>query len=475
MRHLGDEYQSEREVAGENFPFLNLSLTISKGIGTMDAVLKLLKKVGPGAIVASATIGAGETVLAVRVGAWGGYELLWLVLLAALTKSFLTLYLLGRYAAVSGEPVANRLVELPGPRGWFLWLVLLLEGMVAPFVFVVIAVPCGQLVSNILAAVGWEVSYKWLAMLLAAAAIIVGVMQSFNALEKSQMAVCLILIFGTVGATLLVRPDLWAILRGLFQVGYFPDYPAWAPAEIKSRNQLLEMASVFGYCGSIPMNYIVYSNWVLMKGWISRGTSRKRDALHADLQPLRWDVGFNAISVFVVTASFMVAGAAILKPLHRIPDGYDLLTEQALIFGRISSWMVPLYFITILAALWGTMNTLPDIYSRGAHSFLTQVAPRFKSVSYQSVARIFGVVMLPLTAIFIWTETTPIVMIDLVALFSTNIGVGLTCVAALWLDRQLAPEKRVSRWLYWPAVAAAVVINVMSLISAGAVIEKYLY
>lgn len=44
----------------------------------MHSILKHLKQCGPGAIVASATIGAGETVLAVRMGAWGGYELLWL-------------------------------------------------------------------------------------------------------------------------------------------------------------------------------------------------------------------------------------------------------------------------------------------------------------------------------------------------------------------------------------------------------------
>jgi hypothetical protein len=34
---------------------------------------------------------------------------------AAVTKSFLTLYLLGRYAAMSGEAVADRLVNFPGP------------------------------------------------------------------------------------------------------------------------------------------------------------------------------------------------------------------------------------------------------------------------------------------------------------------------------------------------------------------------
>ena len=56
---------------------------------------KWLSRIGPGAIVASATVGAGETVLAVRAGAWGGYDLLWLILLAILAKSFLTLYLLG--------------------------------------------------------------------------------------------------------------------------------------------------------------------------------------------------------------------------------------------------------------------------------------------------------------------------------------------------------------------------------------------
>jgi hypothetical protein len=64
-------------------------------------------------------------------------------------------------------------------------------------------------------------------------------------------------------------------------------------------------------------------------------------------------------------------------------------------------------------------------------------------------------------------------MIDLVALFSTNIGVGLVCLAALWLDRQLSPEDRVSRWIWWATIGAAAVINLMSLIAAREVIGKY--
>ena len=188
-----------------------------------------LKHIGPGAIVASATIGAGETVLAVRVGAWGGYDLLWLILVAAVTKSFLTLYLLGRYAAMSGEAVADRLVDFPGPRGWVLWTVLVLEALVAPLVFVVIAVPCGQLMSQVLSAAGVTISYKWLALSFVSLAIAVGMIQRYGTLEKSQMIVCFVLFVGTVMATLLVGPNLVEMGRGLLGFGRFPPIPIGFP------------------------------------------------------------------------------------------------------------------------------------------------------------------------------------------------------------------------------------------------------
>ena len=440
----------------------------------MHSILKNLKQIGPGAIVASATIGAGETVLAVRMGAWGGYGLLWLILLAAVCKSLLTLYLLGRYSAVSGEAVADRLIELPGPRGWLLWILLILEGLVAPLVFVVIAVPCGQLMSNILASIGVMISYKWLALGFVSLAILVGMTQSYQTLERSQIVVCLILLVGTVTATLLTGPDVKEILRGFFRFGHVPPYPDWLPSEISDRSQLLELASVFGYAGSIPMNYIVYSNWVLLKGWTVRRNGSSRSDFSQALGPLRWDVGFNAVLVLLVTGAFTIAGAAILNPLHRIPNGFDLLTEQAHIFAQISPAMIGLYYVTILTALWGTLNALPEIYARGAHSFLRQLLSKGKGLEYRKVMHIFGGLMLGLTWVFIWTETTPIFMIDLVALFSTNIGVGLVCLAALWLDRQLPSQDRVSQWIWWATIAAAAVINLMSLIAAREVIGKYI-
>ena len=433
--------------------------------------LSQLRQVGPGAIVASTSIGAGETVLAVRAGAWGGYDLLWLILVATITKSFLTLYLLGRYAVVSGQSVAEKLIDFPGPRGWLLWLILGLEAVVAPFVFVVIAVPSGRLMTEILASAGLILSYKWFALAFVSLAILAGIFQRYETLEKFQTAICLVLLACTMLASILVQPEIGPIIKGFFRFGYFPDYPDWLPLEIKSRSRMLEMASVFGYAGSIAMNYVVYSNWVVIKGWtVGRlGPDRKRA-----LKPLKLDVFFTASLILLVTVAFMIAGAAILAPLQKIPRGYDLLTEQAHIFAQISPLMIPLYYVIILAALWGSLNALPEIYGRGAHSFLQQLLPKGKDLRYSLVMKVFGFTLLVLTWIFIWTETTPIVMIDLVALFSTNIGVGLACIAAVWLDGQLPPEQRTAKPVRWAGIAAAAVISLMAAISAWAVMMRYL-
>ncbi len=70
------------------------------------SVLRLLKYFGPGAILASMTIGAGNIVLAPRVGAWAipAYSALWIVTFALITKG-MTAYMATRYSLLSGEHI----------------------------------------------------------------------------------------------------------------------------------------------------------------------------------------------------------------------------------------------------------------------------------------------------------------------------------------------------------------------------------
>lgn len=437
--------------------------------------LAVLKVFGPGAILASATIGAGETILAVRAGAWGGYDLLWLILVASFTKSFVLLYLLGRYAALTGDSVARRLMDLPGPRGWLLVFILLADLVPAGAVFAAIAAPCGVLITQ--HAGGdprlWAIGF-------ALVAILVAVVQKYDVLEKQQVVVCLVLLLCVVVSTLLVGPDLRRLVAGLFGIGRIPEVPDWAREAFRGRPMALELSTVFGYAGNVAMGYVVYCEFVRQKGWgIFRGTqpppppgrlptdeANRRRAV-AGLSLMRGDLVVTASLIFVVTAAFLVAGAVVLHPIGQMPLGFDLLSRQAAIFERISPALIPVYYVAILLALWGTLNSVPEIYARVTHGFLGALFPRrTAALAYPSVLRGIGLYLALCSIPLLWFRAQPQAMMDIVGLLSTNLGVALAFVAALWLDGRLPPPLRASRLLFAVGVVSCLLVFTATAVSA---------
>jgi Mn2+/Fe2+ NRAMP family transporter len=426
-------------------------------------------------VLASATIGAGETILAVRAGAWGGYDLLWLVLIASFTKSFLLLYLLGRYSALTGDAVAARLLELPGPRGWLLWFILVADLVPAGPLFVAIAAPCGVLFTQQLGGDPrvWAIGFALLA-------IGVAVGQKYEALEKQQVFVCLVLLLCVVVSTLLVGPDWRRLFAGLFGLRGVPEVPPWAQAAFRGRPMALELATVFGYTGNIAMGYLVYSEFVRHKRWgvfrsdtvppppaLLPTDARNRAAARAGLRSMRSDLGVTASLIFVVTAAFLAAGAVVLHPIGQMPLGFDLLSKQAAIFARISPLLIPVYYVAILFALWGTLNTVPEIYARVTHAFLSALFPsRMAGVRYESILRWLGVYLAVASVPLLWLRVQPQAMMDFVGFLSTNLGVTLTFGAALWLDRRLPPPLRVSSPVFVVGILSGLLVLAVTAVSA---------
>ena len=77
-------------------------------------LLPLLRFFGPGAIIASVTIGSGETVFASRGGAIFGTALLWCFIGGGAMK-FVQVYSAARYITLTGEHPMERWRLLPGP------------------------------------------------------------------------------------------------------------------------------------------------------------------------------------------------------------------------------------------------------------------------------------------------------------------------------------------------------------------------
>lgn len=93
------------------------------------SILGIMRRLGPGLIVAGSIVGSGELIATTATGAAAGYWLLWLILIGCVIKVFVQVEL-GRYAIVNGKTTMSGMNEVPGPRiagvNWLLWYYVLM-------------------------------------------------------------------------------------------------------------------------------------------------------------------------------------------------------------------------------------------------------------------------------------------------------------------------------------------------------------
>ena len=438
---------------------------------SMQKLLGLMAVFGPAAIVASVSIGAGETIVVVRTGAWARYDLLWLVLISCIVKGVFLTYLLGRYTAVSGEYLGHRLVRLPGPRGWLLLMIMLVELIGGPMAWVPIAKPCADLFHFLLNGVPQSIPEPiWENVFTSAfigLALLLSLKMSYNRLEKQQVIICLILVTGTIIGTLMVRPDLWQAFIGSVNVGHLPAFPEWTPDDAR-QNPLLTMATTFAYVGGGAMGYIVYANWIGLHRWGLTGHQNidairtyafKNEAidylpdapeqvsrLRQLVAPLRWDAGMGAVVLFIVTAAFMISGAAVLYPLESRFEGWSLLTEQAHVWSNIHPSLVWVYYVCIIAALWGTLQAVPEVLTRVSHEFLEALWPS-REWPYSKIQRFICAYFFVSTFIVIWTDLKFDILTQIAGTLG-NFAVSFIMVLALRLNSKLPHSYRTHRVMW---------------------------
>src|SRR5262249_40670598 len=89
-----------------------------------QSILGILRKTGPGIILAASIVGSGELIATTTLGAQVGYAALWIILLSCFIKPIIQAEW-GRYTIASGETGLESFNQLPGPRfkvNWVVWL-----------------------------------------------------------------------------------------------------------------------------------------------------------------------------------------------------------------------------------------------------------------------------------------------------------------------------------------------------------------
>ena len=228
------------------------------------SLMNLLKFFGPGAVMASLTIGSGETFFASRGGAVFSYAIIWAFVLGCFFK-WVQCYTAMRYLTLTGDHPLRTWSHFPGPRGWFPFLMAVLSIMCFPFWMSFLPSLLGTLCH-------WMFKFGdhlvW-GTIWVIVGIVLTVMGGYGILEKVQLVIVGLLIVAIIFSVFYFGPDWGAVATGAV-IPRIPDYAPWIlekyPA-VAARPPWVEVVTYVGAIGGGTYDYIGYVGLLREKNW----------------------------------------------------------------------------------------------------------------------------------------------------------------------------------------------------------------
>ena len=444
---------------------------------------------GPGIIIASVSIGTGETIFASRGGAIFGYSILWCFTIGLLLKA-VQIYASSRYMMVSGEHPMQSWMMLPGPPGWLPITLLIITAVCLPFLLAALSISVGSIISWMLGSgIASEISSRAWATALIMVAALFSWKQTYRRLETTQIVIVTLLLVSVLIAAVACQPDLTALIRGMF-VPSVPSYDDWigiSYPNIAQQPPWIELVTYTGIIGGGLPAYIGYFGFLRDKKW---GLFQEREIYNHStktgfptidpsvenqankrnwLRAIKIDVGGSFLAVFIFSSAFMVLGAVILHESHLVPDKFDLLTHQEKFLTALSPYLLILYRVGIIAAIGGTLFATFDVWTKSVHEGLL---PWQRTGITISLAKLKKWIILITSVIgigviwfgLIWEPiSNPITVVSIPALLGGTTGCGAWCLGVAWADRRNLPRG----FRMKDALFIALVVSGISMFAAG--------
>jgi hypothetical protein len=450
--------------------------------------LEWLRVFGPGAVIASLTIGTGELIFSSRGGVIFGYAILLPFFWICVLKWTLA-YSAARHMVISGVHPLERWMELPlGPRGWLTMLFFLLAAAFIPVWVSFHASVLGDLLASLTGTktyLGGATIHLWGGGLLVA---VVGlaIAGGYAALEKTQLVVVAAMMVAVLVTLIMFKPDWLELLAG-FVVPQRFEYPAWFAVDphplvqqIARRPVWIELSLYAGVIGGAGYDYLAYASYLRDKGWGNAGESGRSEAgrVSSQVTPTeeatlrQWirapliDCTLSFLAVLVFTAVFVASGKLVLGPARQLPGDGAFLEHQAQFVTRIHPGLYPLYvvgvFLALFGTLYGTLEIAPTILRESVHAVGAKRLARFDNTRLRMWAILWcaGIAL----AVLAWSfvnqllagEEKPAGLTALlipVNLFTGVFACGLICLSHPWMDRRLPKPLRLP--------TALIVLNVI--------------
>jgi len=440
----------------------------------------LLMVIGPAFVWCAEYIGSGEIILATRMGAILGYTALWAPVFGIILKTCIGLGG-ARYTVCTGEGMIDMFARMPGPRAWAVWIVLVGQLCAGAISIGGIAAAAG-IFANTLIPLNPAI-WGWIITLTAVTVVWSG---AFDIMKYFMSVLVFIIVIGTLYVAFRTMPPAGELFRGIlgFRV---PVVPAWAlESGGVSQNPWAEILPLIGWAAGGFASQVWYTYWVLGAGY---GMAHGRDyGQPCDTAALRsmtvetatrvkgWlrvvtvDASVAMIIGVTVTASFMLAGAGILRPEKIAPEGARVAFELANVFGRMWGKLgATLFLISGCAALFSTLIGQLAGWPRLLADSLRIGIPAFGRIQWRTQFRLFLVFFFVTNMVIVYSlGFKPVFIIQISAVFEglllTPLQALLVLMGLVWvLPRLLSREAwemlRPPAYLIAGLVIAAVVFS----------------
>lgn len=399
---------------------------------------RLWNALGPGILLAAASIGASHLVLSPKAGAAFGFQLLWLVPLCHLLK-YPAFEFGPRFAAATGKNLLQGYACIPGPARWPLVIFLVSTvgqgiGVLAAVVGIAAAVMKTWMGA---APIEWP---QWLgtesiALLLTISVVILLALGGFSWLDRLNKVMMAVLAAATLAAF----------------VPVFPNLAQWKHIVVPSvpDGSIVLIAAMLGWMPTGIDVSIWHSFWTLEKQHSSNRdphdpTPAPRDRLRLALFDMR--VGY--LLSFATGVMFITMGAVHLSGRAHELNGPQfaqaLSSAYTAIFG---SWFYHVFMLTAFFAMFSTSYTVIDGFSRSFAECCVVLRPSWsKDATRRRIYFGFMLSTASFACLILYTVGNPVTLVlaaTMISLAAAPLlyGFNLHCVTRQIKDPELRPSR----------------------------------
>ena len=322
------------------------------------SLFRILRRIGPGMILAASIVGSGELIATTTLGAEVGYVALWVIILSCFLKPVIQAEI-GRLSVATGETGLAGFNHVPGPRlkvNWIVWGWVLMISMTR---FQIGAMFGGVAQALNLVLPGIPVNLWVVGLLALTLALLLG--GGYERIERlATLKVVLFTMLTFLCALLLMRR---------------PEDFAWSQLAAGLRFQLPEgglasAVAVFGITGVGAAELFMYPYWCVEKGY-ARFTGKREPTAQWRSRAMGWtrvmhvDILASMVIYTVATVAFYLLGAGILHSRGMVPAATDMIPVLSRMYTEtLGPWAVYLFYPGAIVTLYGTIFAATAAESR---------------------------------------------------------------------------------------------------------------